>query len=199
MLAACNLIMYLPSASKVWIKRIGSCLILSAAMAATLSCQKNITSKKPVGWGALMTNPSLNEHQKKWQQWHTQNLRHYRYKFRMQCDCNLATINSNHTTSSVPGEKWLIIEVLDKKIISVKNIDNTNNSLYAEFAEGKDLIEKGFERMEYSIKHEYADNYALYDDEYSFPRYLSTTGRKGPTDIEYKFEIVEFEILDGSS
>ena len=114
----------------------------------------------------------------------------------MRCECTLATYDNNNPTSEAKVAKWLAIEVLNGKVASVRNTDGTRNDDYWERTKILgDPLEDGFKFIESSIKGKYENNYALYDEQHKFPRYLANTGAKGPTDIDYDFEIVEFEQL----
>ena len=92
-----------------------------------------------------------------------------------------------------------MIEVNDGKVYSVKNVDDTENKSYAEQMKiymSPDVIAVAFRAIGSDSSLTFNKRMVIYDSVYGFPRYSETLpSEKGPTDVGYSIEIVEFENL----
>jgi hypothetical protein len=182
----------------VWLRSLAVVFAAMAVFAAFIGCQRQPPAPKPFrGWGKVITKPSLALHQEQLQKWRSQQPKHYRYKLRYQCYCSYETFYSNTRNLDTKIPRWVILEVLDGQTISAKNIDNTENKQYLEIArhKGVGMVEQGFQLFEQGTEEGYGPDYAIYDEEFGFPRYLAINSARERMHSSYEFEIIEFENL----
>jgi predicted small lipoprotein YifL len=177
-------------------------LLFLAALLLTACTQKKPAELPPAHWGKIIINPTVEDNKKNWELWKSKNVRHFRYKTKITCEnCTLETYNKafiNPDYRIARGISWTIVEVDNNQVISVKNIDGTDNHEFAERLKiyQVDVIAKAFEWIEGYSQYEFNTRIAIYDSTYGFPRYAEILPSKlGPTDIGHRIEIVEFEVL----
>lgn len=163
-----------------------------------LSCKSKAIQKTDfTTWGGLITQPSKSEKIEKKKVWESKKPKHYRYKLRISCDCKFDT--SLYRDPRIVESKlgWLIIEIKNEYVISVKSFDGADITDYQSRVDYKDPIDPVFnfmigEQTEYG----YEKLFVVFDQEMGFPRFYLDTGEKGPPSSVFRFEIVEFENLD---
>lgn len=182
------------------------CLLLSLTIVWAIACvRKKPEPEKLVNpeWGKVIINPSLEENKKNWELWKSKGIKHYRYKTKITCEgCTLETYNKQlmqpDDSRIARGTSWITVEVSNKQVILVENIDGSPNhdfeirlNIYK-----SDVIAIAFDWIEMDHRYEFNTRVAIYDANYGFPRYAEILpSKKGPTDIGHRIEIVEFEVL----
>ena len=153
-------------------------------------------------WGKIQINPTKELNQKNREIWDEKAPKHFRYKARVTCDCGFVTYNENMGGISKIanlGVSWMCIEESNGEIKSVKNIDGSENNTYLpklKIYSSAGLITKGFDSVDLDADLNFNERIVIYDSLYGFPRYYEILrSEKGPTDVAFKIEIIEFEIL----
>lgn len=147
-------------------------------------------------WGKIMVAPSKDENQHFKSLWQSKKPIHFHFKLRLGCTCANNTLPDLPENLIISGSRWLDIEIKNEKIVAVHNIDGTINRTYGDRTNFEDPINVGFYMLEGDIKNGFEKLWVIYDENLGFPRYILNSGEKGPTDIGFQFEIVEFEKLD---
>ena len=150
-------------------------------------------------WGKIYTNPTIEEHQKNLDLWKTRKPKHFRYKARVGCFCSIATGNDKLLDKpgfSMVGTKWVIIEISNGNIFSIKNIDGSANNYLGEVFQiyKEDIIDSAFNWVAGDIKNQF-NQVVIYDPNFGFPRYQEPLDDNRPTDSGGRIEIIEFEVL----
>lgn len=182
------------------------CLLLWGLFVCVSACAQKAPESARVAapeWGKAIINPTAEENKKHWEQWHRQAIKHYRYKTKITCDeCTMVTYNKAlilpDDTRIARGLSWMIVEVREQQVISVKNIDGSPNEDFAERLRvyKTDVIEMAFQWIEASIPYKFNTQVASFDTKFGFPRYAELLpSEKGPTDVGHRIEILEFEVL----
>jgi hypothetical protein len=187
--------------SLVLLRQILMVLLLSLPVACAKSKPKP-ESVANLEWGKISVNPTPEEHKKHWELWKSKAIKHFRYKVKVTCSmCTLVTYNKKlmeiaPRTANDAG--WVIIEVNNGSVISVKNIDGTPNLDFEERLNiyQTEMIRETFEWIEGSMRYIHNNRLMIYDNNYGFPHYAELLySEKGPTDVDFRIEIVEFEVL----